>query len=73
MQPMPRLHRQLLDELHAVDAVCQLRQDRRLVAHAGADLEHGVGRLQYSKSVITATMKGCEMVLPKPIGNGRLT
>ena len=63
---------ELLDEFHAVHLLRQLGKDRGLVAEPGADLEHPVARLEASsRSVISATMKGCEMVLSQPIGSGR--
>jgi hypothetical protein len=43
-----------------------------LVAKAGADLEDRVSGPISSKSVINATINGCEIVLPKPIGIGML-
>jgi hypothetical protein len=45
-EPANGLFGELLDQLHAVDALRELRQDCGLVAHAGADLEHRVGGLQ---------------------------
>ena len=43
----------------------QPRQDGRLIAGSGANLEHAIGRLHgASVAVITATMYGCEIVWP---------
>ena len=41
-QPAPSLLSQLFNEFDAEHALRKLRQDRRLVAQLGADLQHGV-------------------------------
>ena len=43
-------------------------EDRRRVAGAGPDLEHPLAALQLSAWQIAATIHGCEIVCPSPIG-----
>ncbi|STS84710.1 Uncharacterised protein [Klebsiella pneumoniae] len=47
----------------------QMRQDGRLVAGTGADLQHPRLGVSVSSSVIRATIYGWEMVCPWPIGS----
>ena len=61
---------ELLNNLHAPDPRNQASQDGSLVAQACADLEHVIAWLRVEKSVMSATMNGCEIVLSKPIGRG---
>ena len=60
------------DALDRVHLVGELREDRRLVAAAGADLQHAraAGPPARSSSVMRATTYGCEIVWPAPIGSG---
>ena len=63
---------QRADALDRVDLAGELREHRRLVAAAGADLEHAAraSRPLRASSVIRATTQGCEIVWPLPIGSG---
>ncbi len=45
-EPFPGVESEFLDELDAVDLIHQLREDRGLIADAGADLQRHVARLQ---------------------------
>lgn len=42
----------------------------RGIAGPGADLEHLLAAVQASASIMKATIKGCDMVCPEPIGCG---
>lgn len=55
-QPPRNVQPQGLDDLDRVDGLGQVRHHRRLVARAGADLEHLVAWLRRVRSVISATM-----------------
>jgi hypothetical protein len=46
----------------------ELGEHGRLVAGAGADVEHALVAVSCSASQMRATMYGCEMVWPPPIG-----
>ena len=50
-------------------SVAELREHGRLVAGARADVEHALARRSASASAIRATMYGCEIVWPWPIGS----
>ena len=49
--------------------VGQLREHGRLVARAGADVEHALAAAQRERLADAATMYGCEIVWPAPIGS----
>ena len=51
------------------DVIGQQRQQRRVIARAGADIEHAVVRRSASTSSIRATTSGCEIVCPQAIGS----
>ena len=72
LQVAPRLAHQRADALDGVHLARDLREHGRLVAAAGADLEHALERRARSRasSVIRATTHGCEIVWPLPIGSG---
>ena len=64
-----------LQPLDRDDPLAELRQQRRLVAAAGADLEHGAevagcarAAPPNSSSIMRATTDGFEIVWPWPIG-----
>ncbi len=59
------------EALDGIDLGGQLRQNRRLIAAAGADFEGLAqrGRPLSSSSIMRATTKGWEMVCPKPRGS----
>jgi len=57
--------RQALDGVHLRR---ELGEHGRLVAGAGADVEHALAACSASSSQIRATMYGCDIVWPKPIG-----
>ena len=61
------------NNLHAIDLGAHLRQHRRLVARTGPNLQHPVPGEIPSASVIIATISGCEIVCPSPIGSGRFS
>jgi hypothetical protein len=63
---------ELFDDFDAVHLARQLREDCGLVAQPGADLQHSVSAPISSKSVISATINGCEIVFSKPMGRGIL-
>jgi hypothetical protein len=66
----PRLVHQPPVTLDRVDAAREPAQDRRLVARAGADLEHLVAGPTSSASVISATTEGWLIVWPQAMGSG---
>jgi len=66
-----RLLPELFDKLDAVHLPGQLREDCSLIAETSADLEDSVIGADIKRS-INATINGCEIVLLKPIGRGRL-
>lgn len=48
-----------------------LPDDRGGVPRAAPDLRHAIARFEIERvQTIDATMKGCEMVCPEPIGRG---
>ena len=69
-QPEFPLSGQSLDDFDRENLLRQLGENRGLIAAPGADLEHLVVFLVASRSVISATMNGCEIVFPQPIGRG---
>ena len=56
-----------LDDLDRVDVVGQVREIGRLVAGAGADLEHLLALLGVDVQVMRPTICGPEIVTPKPM------
>ena len=60
----------LLDNFNAAHTADKFGQQGRVVTHAGADLQYQTSGSSASRSVISAVMKGCEIVLLKPIGSG---
>jgi hypothetical protein len=58
---------ELLDDLDAPHSANELTEHGRLIAKAGADLQTMSSCRGSSRSAMTATMKGCEIVLSKPI------
>ena len=63
--------RKLLDYLNRIYALRELGEDRRLISKPGANFEDLVCRSISSRSVISATMNGWEIVFVYPIGNGK--
>ena len=61
---------QLLHDFDAPHPTGKLGQDRGLIAQPGSDLEDAVMGSGPRRSVMSATIKGCEIVLSKPIGSG---
>ena len=64
------LVRELLDYLNAPNPGRELGQYCCLTTQADADLERRLPRSRGEEVGHDAQMKGCEMVLPKPIGSG---
>src|SRR5262249_18621933 len=64
--------RELLDDCDAVPPPSEFGEHRRLIAEPVPTSRTTSSGLSSSKSVITATMSGCEIVLSKPSGSGRL-
>jgi hypothetical protein len=69
---VPGLAGELLDDLDAPHPANELTEHGRLIAEAGADLQHDVVLPRLQQIVMTATTKGCEIVLSKPIGSAAL-
>jgi hypothetical protein len=59
LQPLNRPLPQLIDDFHAVYFAGQLGEHSGLVTEASTDFEDNVARLEFQRSVITATINGC--------------
>ena len=69
-QPFARRRGQGFENFDAVDLLAQPGKDGRLIARADADLQRAVVGRGSASCVISATMYGCEIVWPSPIGSG---
>ena len=67
----PTLHRAAASRARSCRPRARACKNRGLVAAAGADLQHAVSRPHVERCVISATMYGCEIVCPYPIGAAR--